>query len=124
AQLSDKWLWSHDPDQSYSVWGAYQLLNYQDSIILDPSYGLSWHKSILKVSIFAWRLLRDRLPTKVNLVTRGILPATTELADSYKVLFFLSTTPFYCGVMGEENSWMMPSEAQKSENLEFSNSFP
>ncbi|PNX89722.1 glutamate-gated kainate-type ion channel receptor subunit GluR18, partial [Trifolium pratense] len=30
----------------------------------------------LKVSIFAWRLLRDRLPTKANLVTRGILSST------------------------------------------------
>ncbi|GAU28189.1 hypothetical protein TSUD_313480 [Trifolium subterraneum] len=28
----------------------------------------------LKVSILVWRLLRDRLPTKANLVTRGILP--------------------------------------------------
>ncbi|KAK2373612.1 hypothetical protein QL285_074640 [Trifolium repens] len=27
----------------------------------------------LKVSILAWRLLRDRLPTKANLVSRGIL---------------------------------------------------
>jgi hypothetical protein len=27
----------------------------------------------LKVSIFAWRLLRDRLPTKTNLVTQGII---------------------------------------------------
>ncbi|GAU12549.1 hypothetical protein TSUD_182630 [Trifolium subterraneum] len=28
----------------------------------------------LKVSILAWRLLRDRLPTKANLTSRGILP--------------------------------------------------
>jgi hypothetical protein len=27
----------------------------------------------LKVSILAWRLLRDRLPTKTNLVARGII---------------------------------------------------
>ncbi|MCI39465.1 glutamate-gated kainate-type ion channel receptor subunit GluR5, partial [Trifolium medium] len=27
----------------------------------------------LKVSIFAWRLLQDRLPTRANLVSRGIL---------------------------------------------------
>jgi len=29
----------------------------------------------LKVTIFAWRLLRDRLPTKLNLVRRGVLSA-------------------------------------------------
>ncbi|PNX74295.1 cysteine-rich receptor-like protein kinase, partial [Trifolium pratense] len=30
----------------------------------------------LKVSIFAWRLLRDRLPTRANLITRGVLSPT------------------------------------------------
>ncbi|PNX97029.1 70 kDa peptidyl-prolyl isomerase [Trifolium pratense] len=35
---------------------------------------LSWHKQIpLKVSVFAWRLMRDKLPTKSNLVARGII---------------------------------------------------
>ncbi|GAU37148.1 hypothetical protein TSUD_293050 [Trifolium subterraneum] len=32
----------------------------------------------LKVSILAWRLLRDRLPTKVNLITRGIIVAKAQ----------------------------------------------
>jgi hypothetical protein len=33
---------------------------------------LLWHIHVLlKVSIFAWRLLHDRMPTKTNLVTRG-----------------------------------------------------
>jgi hypothetical protein len=36
----------------------------------------------LKVSIFAWRLLRDRLPTKENLVTRGILSPTAHFCVS------------------------------------------
>jgi hypothetical protein len=31
------------------------------------------NRSPLKVSIFAWRLLRDRLPTKANLVAQGII---------------------------------------------------
>jgi hypothetical protein len=35
---------------------------------------LVWHKHVpLKVSIFAWRLLQNRLPTRMNLVRRGIL---------------------------------------------------
>ncbi|GAU31392.1 hypothetical protein TSUD_19380 [Trifolium subterraneum] len=37
------------------------------------SGSLTKMKVSLKVSILAWRLLRDRLPTKVNLVTRDIL---------------------------------------------------
>jgi len=36
---------------------------------------LVWHHHVpLKVSILAWRLLRNRLPTRQNLVHRGILP--------------------------------------------------
>jgi len=32
------------------------------------------HKQVsLKVSIFAWRLLRNRLPTRSNLLVRGII---------------------------------------------------
>jgi len=35
---------------------------------------LIWHKQVpLKVSIFAWRLLRDRIPTKSNLLARGVI---------------------------------------------------
>jgi hypothetical protein len=41
---------------------------------LDAAADLIWHRQVpLKVSIFAWRLLRDRLPTKTNLVVRGII---------------------------------------------------
>jgi hypothetical protein len=40
---------------------------------------LIWHSQVpLKVSILVWRLLRDRLPTKTNLVTRGILCTTVH----------------------------------------------
>ncbi|GAU25000.1 hypothetical protein TSUD_292110 [Trifolium subterraneum] len=43
---------------------------------------LVWHPQVpLKVFILAWRLLCDRLPTKRNLITRGILPAA--FVDSF-----------------------------------------
>ncbi|PNX70935.1 kinesin-like protein, partial [Trifolium pratense] len=70
----DRWHWQPDQDGGYTVRGAYQLLTTHDTVILDAAAGLIWHPHIpLKVSIFAWRLLRDRLPTKGNLVSRGIL---------------------------------------------------
>jgi hypothetical protein len=61
------------------VSGLYQILTTPS----DPPAGgmndLVWHKQVpLKVSIFGWRLLRDRLPTRTNLVRRGMLSA--ELA--------------------------------------------
>ncbi|GAU24994.1 hypothetical protein TSUD_312290 [Trifolium subterraneum] len=70
----NSWLWQPDLDNGYSVHSAYHLLTFQDSVSLHAADGLIWHPQVpLKVSILAWRLLRDRLPTKANLVTRGIL---------------------------------------------------
>jgi hypothetical protein len=50
---------------------------------MDDAEKLIWHSQVpLKVSIFAWRLLRDRLPTKENMVTRGILSPAADLCVS------------------------------------------
>ncbi|MCI81089.1 cysteine-rich receptor-like protein kinase, partial [Trifolium medium] len=44
----------------YTIRGAYQLLTTQAAVTLDKAAGLIWHPQVpLKVSIFAWRLLRD-----------------------------------------------------------------
>ncbi|GAU35790.1 hypothetical protein TSUD_56670 [Trifolium subterraneum] len=77
------WLWQPDPDNGYSVRSAYYFLTSQDSVTLHSADGLIWHPQIpLKVSILAWRLLRDRLPTKANLVTRGILSSEAHFCVS------------------------------------------
>jgi hypothetical protein len=76
VQSSDRWQWQPDPDKGYSVHDVYQLMTSQDSVTLDAAEDLIWHAPVpLKVSIFAWRLLRDKLPTKANLVSRGIISA-------------------------------------------------
>ncbi|KAK2445430.1 hypothetical protein QL285_016359 [Trifolium repens] len=80
-QSSDRW--QPDPDKCYTVRGAYQLLTSQVSTPMDDAEKLIWYSQVpLKVSIFAWRLLRDRLPTKANLVTRGILSPAADLCVS------------------------------------------
>ncbi|XP_045791761.1 uncharacterized protein LOC123886488 [Trifolium pratense] len=80
AQYSDRWRWQPDPDTCYTVRGAYQIVTTLDSVTLDDAEHLIWHPQVpLKVSIFAWRLLRDRLPTKANLVIRGILSSSAQL---------------------------------------------
>ncbi|GAU36546.1 hypothetical protein TSUD_277520 [Trifolium subterraneum] len=72
AQFRDVWQWRPDPAVGYSVRGVYRILTSRAPVTLSPAEDLIWHKQVpLKVSIFAWRLLRDRLPTKENLVTRG-----------------------------------------------------
>ncbi|CAJ2636137.1 unnamed protein product [Trifolium pratense] len=83
AQITDRWQWQSDPDTGYTVRGAYELLTTLDSVTMDDAEHLIWHSQVpLKVSIFAWRLLRDRLPTKSNLISRGILSSAAHLCVS------------------------------------------
>jgi hypothetical protein len=77
------WQWQFDPARDYSVSGAYQLMTSQQTATLDATEDLIWHKHVpLKVSIFVWRLLRDRLLTKDNLVSRGIIAPAAHLCVS------------------------------------------
>ncbi|GAU47555.1 hypothetical protein TSUD_284220 [Trifolium subterraneum] len=77
------WQWQPDLDDGYTVRGAYHLLTEQEAVPLDAAAGLIWHPQVpLKVSILAWRLLRDRLPIKANLIIRGILPSAAHLCVS------------------------------------------
>jgi len=67
-------VWLPDPQGGYSVRGAYQLLTIKDTPLADSVASMIWHNQVpLKVSVFVWRLLRDRLPTKSNLVTIGVI---------------------------------------------------
>ncbi|PNX84965.1 receptor-like kinase [Trifolium pratense] len=83
AQSPDRWQWRLDPDTGYTVRGAYQFLTSIDLVTMDDAENLIWHPQVpLKVSVLAWRLLRDRLPTKTNLVTRGILSPAAHFCVS------------------------------------------
>jgi len=74
ANVSDQWLWLPDPSGGYSVRGAYHLLMTKDIPLADSEVELIWHNQVpLKVSVFAWRLLRDKLSTKTNLVNIGVI---------------------------------------------------
>jgi hypothetical protein len=70
----DRWVWRYDPDGGYSVRGAYKTLTVLDDHDTTVTSDLIWHQQVpLKVSVTAWRLLRNRLPTKDNLVRRHII---------------------------------------------------
>ncbi|KAK2370537.1 hypothetical protein QL285_083581 [Trifolium repens] len=100
AESPDRWQWRPDPLTGYSVRDAYQMLTSQDTVTIGAAEDLLWHKQVpLKVSIFAWRLLRDRLPTRSNLVAHGILPPDTHFCvtgcravESAPHLFLLCST--------------------------------
>jgi hypothetical protein len=68
------WLWRHDSCGSYFVRGAYKVLTDVGFHGVEASSDLIWHKQVsLNVFVLAWRLLRNRLPTKDNLTTRNII---------------------------------------------------
>jgi len=63
ANSIDRWQWDPDIHDGYTVRGAYQILTDSASSTIDTTRDLVWHKQVpLKVSIVAWRLLKDRLP--------------------------------------------------------------
>ena len=78
-QVADCWLWKHEPNGHYSTRSAYNLLQGDsEDENLDGALQDLWKLKIpAKASIFAWRLIRDRLPTKCNLRRRQV-----ELDDS------------------------------------------
>jgi hypothetical protein len=60
----------------YSVRDSYRFLTSSDEQVDRSLVDDVWHRHIpLKVSVFVWRLLRNRLPTKDNLLRRHIIHA-------------------------------------------------
>jgi len=72
--VQDHWRWLLDPIHGYSIRGTYRFLTSADEPMVTSDYNDVWHKLVLaKFSIFAWRLLLDRVPTRSNLVRRHVL---------------------------------------------------
>ncbi|GAU35782.1 hypothetical protein TSUD_56590 [Trifolium subterraneum] len=74
SDVSDRWVWKLHPSQSYSVRSAYSYLTMSDGSPVEDVASFLWVKSVpLKVNIFVWRLFLNRLPTKDNLLRRGVI---------------------------------------------------
>jgi hypothetical protein len=80
----DAWVWKPNPEDGFSVKSAHDSL-----VELGDSTNLSeWELKIFsniwespapsKVIVFSWQLLYDRLPTKDNLLSRGVLNQTSD----------------------------------------------
>jgi len=77
--ISNRRRWLLDPIHGYMVKGAYHFISTMEAPADRSLYVDVWHKRApLKVYLFAWRLFRNRLPTKDNLVRRHVL----HLADN------------------------------------------
>jgi len=99
---ADSWLWTLETCRSYSVRSAYRIITISPPLVNPVPVADLWHKDVpLKVVLFAWRLLRDRLPTKENLYHRGVLDrdsilcaAGCDLVESSQHLFL------HCNIFG------------------------
>jgi len=81
--VPDQWHWYPDIIGGYTVRTSYHLLTSQDLPIVGILVALIWHKQVpLKVSILAWRLLREGLPTKTNLLNRSILSSEATICST------------------------------------------
>ncbi|KAH1221930.1 putative ribonuclease H protein [Glycine max] len=74
AQQGDQWVWKADSSGQYTAKSAYCVL--RDELIdgnLDGAFEELWKLKIpSKITVFDWRLIRDRLPTRSNLRRRQI----------------------------------------------------
>ncbi|GAU16069.1 hypothetical protein TSUD_339400 [Trifolium subterraneum] len=80
VEMAQSIVWQHDIVGGYSVRGAYQVLTTMETLNVDADSDLIWHKQVpLKVSVLAWMLWRNGLPTKDNLAARNIIPQDSQL---------------------------------------------
>ena len=74
TQRRDEWEWMADPSGRYTAQSAYNWMR-KTAVegIQDQAFEELWRLKVpLKYGVFAWRLLRNRLPTKANLHRRQV----------------------------------------------------
>jgi len=72
--INDRWMWLLEPNQGYSVCGTYHFLTAPNEELVRGRVCDVCHPFVpSKISVFAWRLLRNRIPTKSNLLRRRVL---------------------------------------------------
>ena len=94
--IGDQWVWEADPSGQYSVKSAYSVLIQDVSKEApDEEFKELWKLKVpSKVVVFAWRLLKDRLPTRDNLRRKQIelqdylCPFCRIMEESASHLFF------------------------------------
>ncbi|RHN45445.1 putative reverse transcriptase zinc-binding domain-containing protein [Medicago truncatula] len=110
--VNDKWRWLLDPVNGYSVKVFYRYITSTGHISDRSLVDDVWHKHIpSKVSLFVWRLLRNRLPTKDNLVHRGVLLATNAACvcgcvDSESTTHLFLHCNVFCSLWSLVRNWL------------------
>ncbi|XP_076924840.1 uncharacterized protein LOC143587430 [Bidens hawaiensis] len=70
SDSNDKWIWDLDSDDTFLVKGVRSYLDRQE--LPEGAIPTRWNKLVpRKVNIMIWRLLLDRLSTRINLSRKG-----------------------------------------------------
>nr|GEZ97291.1 RNA-directed DNA polymerase, eukaryota [Tanacetum cinerariifolium] len=71
TNLKDRWVWDLNGEGVFRVKDLRNLLD--ESFLPKDSTATRWVKSIpIKINVFAWKVYLDRLPTRLNLIRRGV----------------------------------------------------
>lgn len=71
--MADSCCWKPDSNNGFFVKSAYGvLLGLRCNVSFDPLFCFACNLLPSKVSIFAWRLLQNKLPTKESLANKGV----------------------------------------------------
>ncbi|GKU98551.1 hypothetical protein SLEP1_g11543 [Rubroshorea leprosula] len=76
----NRWEWSHSTEGQYSTKIAYQRISMpRKNPEEEKIFKRVWNPTVpSKVVAFNWKALLDRIPTKLNLIKRGIIKAMAE----------------------------------------------
>ncbi|GJV06756.1 RNA-directed DNA polymerase, eukaryota, reverse transcriptase zinc-binding domain protein, partial [Tanacetum coccineum] len=67
----DTWIWSLDGADGFFVASVRQLVD--SHILVVDQFATRWNRCVpIKINVFMWRLLLNKLPSRVNLDRRGI----------------------------------------------------
>nr|GEY93838.1 RNA-directed DNA polymerase, eukaryota [Tanacetum cinerariifolium] len=71
SNLEDRWVWDMDGEGVFRVKDVRNLLD--DCYLPKADTATRWVRYVpIKLNVFAWKLLLDRLPTRSNLLLRGV----------------------------------------------------
>jgi len=73
--MQDTMMWTADSSGVYSTKSAYRLLTVNNRQFPETNiYKTLWKLNIPpRAAIFSWRLIKDRLPTRCNLLRRNVI---------------------------------------------------
>lgn len=103
----DRWLWEPGEEGVYSVNSAYSFLQVSDSVDSDIDFQSIWNGfAPSKVKAFVWRMLLNRIPTKVDLRRRSAIPAAANLLCSLCNIEEESCDHLFCTCARSLDVWL------------------